>query len=129
MEQPSPSNLERSWIRDDRIVAGLVIPLWLLPEFAGDSLSRRIGSWYDVAVHRVFPAGFPFEIHLMLDTNLPLDRITPEAFSRDERLPYRAEVWSLSIAFAGFGLQTVFADCDRDGRTSRIAGTVLPREE
>jgi hypothetical protein len=36
-----------------------------------------------MVVHRVFPAGIPFAIHLVRDTNILLDQITPTDYEHD----------------------------------------------
>ena len=60
----------------------------------------RITSTYDVASERIMLGPETFTVLAVRDTNALLDRITPEEFARDERLPYWAEIWSSSLALA-----------------------------
>ena len=55
---------------------------------------------YHVAETTFACAGTPLTLSHVADTNALLEAITPEEFSRDERLPYWAEVWASGIALA-----------------------------
>ncbi len=64
------------------------------------SLFSRIIERYDVETERVGIAGSEFDVLRVRDTNKLLEKIDPETFARDERLPYWAELWASSLALA-----------------------------
>lgn len=67
-------------------------------------LRERIAATYDVASERVALGDHVFTILAVRDTNALLERITPEEFAHDERLPYWAQLWSSSLALARYCL-------------------------
>ncbi len=60
---------------------------------------------YDVVDHQVRICNSTFTILGVCDTYALLDRISPEEFQRDERLPYWGDMWPSSIALARWCLK------------------------
>lgn len=76
----------------------------LLPERAAwlrDSLSHR----FDLAMQHVHIAQTSFRLLKVRDSNALLERITPESFAQEERLPYWADLWHASIELARWCLE------------------------
>ncbi len=71
------------------------------------TLFSRIVERYDVETERVGVAGSEFDVLRVRDTNKLLEKIDPETFSRDERLPYWAELWASSLALASSCLREI----------------------
>jgi predicted nicotinamide N-methyase len=59
---------------------------------------------YDLARQTLSVAGTSFTVTVIRDTNVLLDRIDPEAFAREERLPFWAEIWPSSLELARWSL-------------------------
>lgn len=57
-------------------------------------------SRYDIVLADVVIGRQRFGIHVVRDTNALVDRISPEEFARDERLPFWAELWTSSLELA-----------------------------
>ena len=66
-------------------------------------LLEQIAHQYDVHLSAVeLTPESRFEILVVRDVDALLDRIDPEAFKLDERLPYWAELWPASIALGRY---------------------------
>jgi len=77
------------------------------------SLPDQIASRYDVITEEILVSGVSFSMVVVGDTNRLLDRITPEDFARDERLPYWAEIWTSSLELARLCMESL----DLSGKT------------
>jgi predicted nicotinamide N-methyase len=75
------------------------------PAPSGEELRSVIASRYDIDTVRVRAGSEQFDILRVRDSNTLLDRLSPEAFSVDERLPYWADLWTSSIDLAGWVLE------------------------
>lgn len=70
---------------------------------AYDSLARE----YELGeCHHTF-GGRAFSFLSVLDSYALLDRISPEEFQRDEKMPYWAEIWPASLALSEFLVEKV----------------------
>ena len=66
-------------------------------------LLRKITDKFDVVIRKIeIPGGGVIRILKVKDLDVLLDRIDPEAFAEDERLPYWAELWPASVALANY---------------------------
>jgi predicted nicotinamide N-methyase len=64
-------------------------------------LYHQIAGEYDVVIKTIEVApAHCFDLLMVKDADALLDKIDPEAFKRDERLPYWAELWPASVALA-----------------------------
>jgi predicted nicotinamide N-methyase len=72
---------------------------------AAEDLFAVIASRYDATPLHVEVCGEPFDLLLVRDTNVLLERVGPDQFSTDERLPYWADLWTSSIDLAGWVLE------------------------
>jgi predicted nicotinamide N-methyase len=70
-----------------------------------DGLYREILARFDVRREAVSLGGKAFALLVVRDSNLLLERLTPEAFAVDERLPYWADLWSSSLEMARWCLE------------------------
>jgi predicted nicotinamide N-methyase len=70
-----------------------------------DGLYREILARFDVRREAVSLGGKEFALLVVRDSNLLLERLTPEAFAVDERLPYWADLWSSSLEMARWCLE------------------------
>ena len=68
-------------------------------------LHDRLATRYDLARQTLDIAGSRFSVTVVRDTNLLLDRISPEEYARQERLPFWAELWSSALELARWSLQ------------------------
>ncbi|WP_233570430.1 MULTISPECIES: class I SAM-dependent methyltransferase [Prosthecochloris] len=66
-----------------------------------DELARE----YDIAATRCMLQSQDFLFYSVRDSYALLDRISPEEFARDEKMPYWAEIWPSSLALAEFLLE------------------------
>ncbi|MER3523225.1 MAG: hypothetical protein C4326_03960 [Ignavibacteria bacterium] len=76
----------------------------LLPERAA-SLRASLSHRFDLTVQNVCIARTMFRLLKVCDSNVLLERITPEMFAHDERLPYWADLWHSSIELARWCLE------------------------
>jgi predicted nicotinamide N-methyase len=78
------------------------------PALGAAELWTSICSRYEPAARQVKAGGRAFTLVAVRDTNTLLDRISPEQFLLDERLPFWADLWPSSVAlaewFLGLGL-------------------------
>ena len=84
-----------------------VLPTDLLacPASASEDLHAVIASRYDAIRTRIEVHGEPFDLLLVRDTNVLLEDLRTDLFTRDERLPYWADLWTSSIDLAGWLLE------------------------
>jgi len=68
-------------------------------------LHDRLATRYDLARQPLEIAGTRFTVTVVRDTNLLLDRISPEEYARQEGLPFWAELWSSSLELARWSLE------------------------
>ncbi len=78
----------------------------LLPsdEGAALELQAELSARYDVVSEAVSVGDQEFSMLRVKDAGVLLERIDASTFASDERLPYWAEIWSSSIALAGYCL-------------------------
>ncbi len=79
--------------------------LLALSDPAPEELYGAITARYDVVSLPLEVGAEKFNILVVRDTNTLLDLISPEAFSRDERLPYWADLWTSSLDLASWMLE------------------------
>jgi predicted nicotinamide N-methyase len=92
-----------------------VLPTDLLfsPGATAAEIRAAIALRYDVDTLGVDVGAEQFSLLHVRDTNRLLDLVSPDEFSRDERLPYWADLWTSSIDLAGWLLEGK----QRDGQT------------
>lgn len=75
------------------------------PFTVSDHIPQQILSRFDVSVGEHAVGDHRFRILEVCNPDTLLDDISPSAFAVDERLPYWAELWTSSLALAGYCLE------------------------
>lgn len=79
-------------------------PFVPLPDDA-EAVRRLLSPRFDLTEKEIRVGSFTFRLLKVLDTNVLLERLDPKEFSRDERLPYWADVWISSVELARWCLE------------------------
>ena len=68
-----------------------------------ERLLQKITAEYDTQIKAIkLSPGIHIDVLTVKDVDVLLDKIDPETFEKDERMPYWAELWPASIALGRY---------------------------
>lgn len=89
-----------------------------------ESLKAELARAYALAEATYKVAGFSLRITSVADSYALLDRISPEAFVKDEQMPYWAEIWPSSFVLSSYLAEEVGIEGQRGVELGAGVGVV-----
>jgi predicted nicotinamide N-methyase len=89
-----------------------------------ESLKAELARAYALAEATYKVAGFSLRITSVSDSYALLDRISPEAFVKDEQMPYWAEIWPSSFVLSNYLVEEVGIEGNRGVELGAGVGVV-----
>lgn len=89
-----------------------------------ESLKAELARAYALAEATYKVAGFSLRLTSVADSYALLDRISPEAFVKDEQMPYWAEIWPSSFVLSSYLVEEVGIEGQRGVELGAGVGVV-----